>query len=83
MGANDYAEKVVNDFIHEITDNLFLSIERDDEKMRDYMTNVNRFGLDTLNMAIGKKIKERLNLENEGENPNPKSRLIKAYTFHR
>jgi hypothetical protein len=83
VGANEYAEQVVNNFIHEITDNLFLSIERDDEKMRDYMTNVNRFGLDTLNMAIGKKIKERLNLENEGENPNPKSRLIKAYTFHR
>ena len=83
MGVNEYAEQVVNNFIHEITDNLFLSIERDDEKMRDYMTNVNRFGLDTLNMAIGKKIKERLNLENEGENPNPKSRLIKAYTFHR
>jgi hypothetical protein len=82
MSANDYAEQVVNGFIHEITDNLFLSIERDDEKMREYMTNVNRYGLDAVNMAIGMKIKERLALENGEENKNPKSRLIKSYTCH-
>jgi len=82
MGANEYAEQIVNNFIREMTDNVFLSIEHDDEKMRDYMTNVNRFGLDTLNMAIGFKIKEILGLENDGENNKPKSRLIKSYTYH-
>jgi hypothetical protein len=51
--------------------------------MRDYMTNVNRYGLDSVNMAIGMKIKERLALENDGENPGPKSRLIKSYTYHK
>ena len=83
MNANEYAEKVVDDFITDITDHLFLSIERDDEVMRDYMTNVNRHGLDTLNMAIGLKIKEKLNLENDGDNNNPKSRLIKKYSRHK
>ena len=75
--------KVVNKFIHDITDHVFLGIERDDEVMRDYMTNVNRYGLDAVNMAIGLKIKECLCLENDGENPKPKSRLIKSYTFHK
>jgi hypothetical protein len=83
MNANEYAEKIVGDFITDITDHLFLSIERDDEVMRDYMTNVNRYGLDTLNKAIGLKIKERLNLENDGENGNPKSKLIKSCTRHK
>jgi len=82
MSVNEYAEQIVNNFIHDITDHLFLSIEHDDKLMREYMTNVNRFGLDQLNMTIGMKIKERLSLENNGENNNPKSRLIKSYTYH-
>jgi spore maturation protein SpmA len=76
------AEQIVDRFIKEITDHLFLSIEQDDDRMREYMTNVNRYGLDTLNMAIGLKIKERLSLDNGEENKNPKSRLIKSYTYH-
>ena len=83
MSINDYAEQVVNNFIKEITDHVFLAIERDDDVMREYMTNVNRYGLDAVNMSIGKKIREMLNLENDGENPRPKSRLIKSYTFHK
>ena len=83
MNANEYAEQVVRDFITDITDHLFLSIEREDAVMRDYMTNVNRYGLDAVNMAIGLKVKELLNLENGMENNNPKSRLIKSYTRHR
>ena len=83
MGVNEYAEQVVNSFVEDITEHLFLSIEQNDDIMREYMTNVNRFGLDILNMAIGKKIKELLNLENIDENTNPKSRLIKTYTRHK
>jgi len=83
MNANEYAEQVVNEFITDITDHLFLSIEQDDKKMRDYTTNVNRYGLDVLNKAIGFKVKELLNLENCDENKEPKSKLIKSYTRHR
>ena len=82
MGVNEYAKQIVDRFIYEITDHLFLSIERDDDLMREYMTNVNRFGLDKLNMAIGQKIKEKLALDNGEENKQPKSRLIKSYTYH-
>ena len=82
MSVNEYAEQVVNNFVTDITDHVFLNIERNDDLMRDYMTNVNRFGLDSVNMAIGKKIAERLNLTNLDENNKPTSRLIKSYMRH-
>jgi len=83
MSVNEYAENIIDNFILNITDYVFLSIEQDDIIMREYMTNVNRYGLDAVNMAIGLKIKEQLSLENDCENNNPKSRLIKSYTCHK
>jgi len=83
MNLNEYVEQVVDGFIREITDNVFLFIEQDKERMKEYMTNINRFEVDTVNKAIGLKIKERLSLENDGENKSPKSRLIKVYTYHK
>jgi len=82
MSSHEYVEKLVDNFIENITDELFLSIERDDETMREYMTNVNRFGLEELNRAIGLKIKDRLALGHCEENHNPRSRLIKSFTRH-
>jgi len=83
MNQNDYAEAVVKGFVKDITDYVFLSIQNDDSLMRDYQTNVNRYGLDMVNMAIGEKVKTLLNLDNDGENKNPKSHLIKSYTYHK
>ena len=85
MNQNDYAEALVKDFIKEITDHLFLYIQHNDSVMREYMTNVNRYGLDTLNKAIGDKVKTLLNLDNDddGVNDKPKSYLIKTYTYHK
>jgi hypothetical protein len=82
MSANAYAEKAVRNFITYITDHVFLSIERDDALMREYMSNIDRYGLDAVNQAIGKKVKEILALDNDGESKEPKSRLIKSYTRH-
>ena len=83
MNQNDYAEAVLKGFVKDITDYVFLSIQNDDSLMRDYQTNVNRYGLDMVNMAIGEKVKTLLNLDNDGENKNPKSHLIKSYTYHK
>jgi hypothetical protein len=82
MGADEYAGQVINQFIRKITDNVFLFIEQNDDIMKEYMTNVNRYGLDKVNMALGLKIKEILRLENDGINNDPKSKLIKSYTYH-
>jgi len=83
MSVSEYAKQVVENFITDITDHVFLSIERNDNSMREYMSNVNRYGLDAVNTAIGKNVKELLNIENDGENNEPKSRLIKSYTRHK
>jgi len=83
MSVNEYAEQVVNNFITDITDHVFLSIERDDILMREYMGNVNSYGLDAVNMAIGKKVWDILKLDNLDEKGKPKSRLIQTYTRHK
>jgi len=83
MSVNEYAQQVVDNFITDITDHVFLSIEQDDNTMREYMSNVNSYGLDAVNTAIGKKVKELLDIGNDGENNEPKSRLIKSYTRHK
>jgi len=83
MNVKEYAETLVKNFIRNITDHVFMSIQNDEELMRDYQTNVNRYGLQNLNMAIGMKIKTLLDLDNDGENKNPKSHLIKIYTYHK
>jgi hypothetical protein len=83
MSVEKYAEQVVINFIRDITDHVFVSIERDDNLMREYMSNVNLYELDSVNKAIGKKVRELLNLENDNENSEPKSRLIKTYTMHK
>ena len=82
MSVNDYAEKVVKNFITDITDHVFCNIERDNELMREYIDSVNLYQLEAVNTTIGKKVWELLNLKNTGENNNPKSRLIKSYTKH-
>jgi hypothetical protein len=83
MNVSEYAEKVVNDFIIDITDYVFLSIEQDDDRMRKHLRSVSDLGLDEVNTTIGKKVKEILHLENIDENNEPKSRLIKSYTRHK
>ena len=83
MNVNEYAEALVKNFVRNITDHVFMAIQNDEELMRDYQTNVNRYGLDTLNIAIGKKIKTLLDLDDDGVNDKPKSHLIKVYTYHK
>ena len=83
MNVNQYADKVVNDFIKNITDYVFLAIEHDDAAMREYMSKVNEFGLTQVNTTIGKKVREILKLENIDESDNPKSRIIQTYTRHK
>jgi len=82
MTVNDYAEQVVNNFITDITDHIFVNIERNDGLMREYMSKVKSFGLDNVNMAIGKKVKDLLNLKNSDQCRKPQSRLITTYTRH-
>ena len=83
MSVNAYAEQVVRGFITDITDHLFLSIEHDEAKMRDYMDNVARFGKRELNKTIGKKIEVLLKLDGVEKKFEPKSMLLTEYTRYK
>ena len=82
MNANEYAERIVRDFMRDITDHVFLHIQHDEDLMREYQTRVNENSLKVINQAIGKKVKEVFGLENAEICHEPKSWLIKDYTRH-
>ncbi len=82
MTPNEYAEKVVSDFMRDITDHVFLNIQSNEKLMRDYQTQVNENSLQAVNQAIGRKVKEIFDLENDEVCNTPKSWLIKDFTFH-
>ncbi len=83
MTANDYAEKIVNDFMRNITDHVFGNIQNNEDLMREYQTRVNENSLNSINTAIGKKVKELFALNNDGVCDSPKSWLIKDFTYHK
>jgi hypothetical protein len=83
MTTDAYAEKIVTDYVRNITDYIFCNIQNTEDLMREYQTQVNSSSLGEVNMAIGKKVKEILKLENDGQNNNPNSWLIKYYTYHK
>ena len=58
--TNDYAEKLVKDFMANITDHVFLNIQNNESLMREYQTMVHEHSLLSVNTAIGKKVKELL-----------------------
>jgi hypothetical protein len=82
MTVEEYAEKVVNDFVRDITDHIFCTIQHSEDMMRKYQTALEEHGLIAVNTTIGKKVKDLLRLNNDGENNSPKSFLIKSYTYH-
>ena len=83
MTANEYAEKVVLKFLRDITDHVFLSIQNNETLMRAYQTQVNKNSLLPVNQAIGLKVKEIFDLENDGKCNKPKSSLIKVFALHK
>ena len=83
MTASEYAEQVVLEFMRDITDHVFLNIQRDERLMRDYQTQVDRDGLRAVNTAIGSKVKEMFDLGNGEVCDKPRSWLIKDFTRHK
>lgn len=82
MTTEEFAQKVTDRFNEELTDLVFLYIENDAELMHDYLRLVSDKDLDTVNKALGRKIKEKFGVENLDRNNNPKSKLIQSYTKH-
>jgi hypothetical protein len=76
---NTFAEKVLNMFSKEITDQVFLMIENDKDLLQEYLRLVSDHKLDTVNQLIGKMVKIKYNLDNATREDNPKSKLIKSH----
>jgi hypothetical protein len=81
--VEQFATDVINNFVRDITDHIFLYIQNDKGLMDKYMSLFNDNYLKDVNPIIGMKVKEILNLENNGESEQAKSCLIKTYTYHK
>lgn len=82
MSTNEYAEKIVKDFMGNITDHVFLNIQNNEVLMREYQTQVHQHSLQSVNTAIGKKVKEIFELQDNDKSNQPISWLIKSYMKH-
>lgn len=76
------AVDVLNGFCAEITDMLFLRIQNNKDLKAKYDHLVAGGNNEVVNQNLGYLFKKILNLENEGECKEPKSKLIKSYTRH-
>ena len=82
MTTEEFAQKVTDKFNEELIDLVFQYIENNAELMHDYLRLVSDIDLDTVNKALGRKIKEKFGVDNLGRNNKPKSKLIQSYTKH-
>ncbi len=82
MTIEEFAQKVTDKFNEELTDLVFQYIENNSELMHDYQRLVSDIDLDTVNKALGRKIKEKFGVDNLDRNNKPKSKLIQSYTKH-
>ena len=75
-----FSDKLLSKFSKEITDQVFLSIQKDRELMHEYLRLVSKKGIDSVNQHIGKSVKNRYKLSNsDSRQDNPKSMLIKSH----
>ncbi len=65
----------------DITDQVFLAIERDTNKLRRYEIFAGQDKEGTTNAWIGRMVKEHTGLKVKGTCTNPESKLIKTYSI--
>jgi hypothetical protein len=82
MTQDEYADKIVRDFMKNITDHVFFNIQHTEELMREYQSQVHENSLALVNQAIGKKVREVFDLKNVIDSDTPRSWLIKSFMLH-
>ncbi|MFV0419159.1 MAG: hypothetical protein ACK5KT_10570 [Dysgonomonas sp.] len=88
--ATLFAEEVIQAFTKDLTDNVFLYIQENEELLQMYLDAISESDRKTVNSVLGKLIKKRFDVKNEiddktgrFEKGEPKSVLIKTtYTKH-
>jgi hypothetical protein len=80
MTAKEVAEEAIRRLNMEITDRVFLIIQRDRDLMQEYLLAVQSEGRDTVNRSIGKEVKAHYKLENAPRRElEPDSTLIQSH----
>ncbi|MDR0769315.1 MAG: hypothetical protein LBE71_05375 [Dysgonamonadaceae bacterium] len=79
MELKDFVDKVISCKNKTITDEVFLLIQNDKHFMQEYLQLIHEKGLDVVNKYIGKKVKQKYKLTDDGRNKSPKSTLISSH----
>ena len=76
------ADKAMNKLNRRLTDLVFLTIQNDRELKHDFMSAVGRFGWETVNQTVGRRVECRYGLERDGDRRNdaPESILALSYS---
>jgi hypothetical protein len=76
---NTFTKKTLDRFAKEMTDQVFVFIQKDRELMHDYLMLLSKHNLKNLNSTIAKAVKKRFVLTNKINKGTPKSTLIQSY----
>jgi len=80
MNAIEIAKIAIDVFNKKITNEVFLTIQKDPSLMLKYLRAVETNGLDCVNQTIGTEVKAAYNLENiNSRENNPSSTLIQSH----
>ena len=76
------ADKAMDKLNLRLTDLVFLTIQNDRSLMHEFMDVVGKFGWETVNQTIGRRVEGRYNLERKGKKRNdmPESILALSYS---
>ena len=76
------ADKAMDKLNLRLTDLVFLTIQNDRSLMHEFMDAVGKFGWETVNQTIGRRVEGRYNLERKGKKRNdmPESILALSYS---
>lgn len=75
------AKEILDKIYPRLTDCIFFYLQNDHEFMDEYLS-LSRPEQEDFNRKMGKAIKDKFELDNVGECPNPRCTLIKSYTKH-
>lgn len=80
MDAKKVGKNAIKLFNRRITDEIFLTIQRDRNLMREYLEAVRKQGAETVNQEIGKIVKAAYKLTDSKEREeNPSCTLISSH----
>lgn len=80
LSPQKIAAKAIKQMNRKITNEIFMIIQNDPKLMRDYLEDVHKSGVQTVNQQIGKAVKAAYGLKNLNDREeNPQCTLIQSH----